>query len=156
MPINNKWIKKIRYIYTVEHSAIKKNNAICKNMDGPKGYHTKWSRKKKTSTICYHLYVESKILHKWTYIQKRNRFIEKTLMVAKEDGGGGQVNWKVGVSKCKLLYIEWIHNKAYLLCSTGNYIKYPMINHNGKEYANECMYYICVYIKLSHSLYSRN
>ena len=38
-----------------------------------------------------------------------------------------------GTSRCKLLYIEWINNKV-LLYSTGNYIQYPVINHNGKEY----------------------
>ena len=32
-----------------------------------------------------------------------------------------------------LLYREWINNKV-LLYSTGNYIQYPMINQNGKEY----------------------
>ena len=42
------------------------------------------------------------------------------------DGVGG---W---VSRCKLLYIEWINNKI-LLYSTENYIQYAMINHNGKE-----------------------
>ena len=36
-------------------------------------------------------------------------------------------------SKCKLLYREWINNKV-LLYSTDDYIQYPMINHNGKEY----------------------
>ena len=38
----------------------------------------------------------------------------------------------------KPLYIEWISNKV-LLYSTGNYIQYPVINHNGKEYAKECI-----------------
>ena len=33
----------------------------------------------------------------------------------------------------KLLYVEWINNKV-LPYSTGNYIQYPVINHNGKEY----------------------
>ena len=37
------------------------------------------------------------------------------------------------VSRCKLLYIERIESKA-LLYSTDNYIRYPMINHSGKEY----------------------
>ena len=45
-------------------------------------------------------------------------------------GGGG----------CKLLYIGWVNNKA-LLYSTGNYIQYTMINHNGREYLKkECVY----------------
>ena len=43
------------------------------------------------------------------------------------------MEWEDEVSKCKLLYIEWINNKV-LLYSTGNYIQYPVINHNGKEY----------------------
>ena len=48
-------------------------------------------------------------------------------------------NWEFGISRCKLfLYIEWINNKV-LLYSTGNYIQYPVINHNGKEYEKECM-----------------
>ena len=36
------------------------------------------------------------------------------------------------MSRCKLLYIGQI-NKV-LLYSTENYIQYPMINHNEKEY----------------------
>ena len=34
--------------------------------------------------------------------------------------------------------MEWKNNKV-LLHSTGNYIQYPVINHNGKEY-KERMY----------------
>ena len=46
---------------------------------------------------------------------------------------GGGMEWESGVSRCKLVYIEWMNNK-FLLYSTGNYIQYPVINHNGKEY----------------------
>ena len=49
------------YIYKMEYdSAIKKewNIAICSNMDGPRDYHTKWSKPK--TNIIYHLHVESK------------------------------------------------------------------------------------------------
>ena len=53
-------------------------------------------------------------------------------MVAKGEGAGGEMEWEVGVSRCKLLYKEWINNKV-LLDSTENYIQYPMISHNGKE-----------------------
>ena len=41
--------------------------------------------------------------------------------------------------RCKLVHTEWINNKV-LLYSTGNYIQYPVINHNGKEYEKECIY----------------
>ena len=60
-------------------------------------------------------------------------------MVAKGEVGGGGMDWEFGISRCKLLYIEWINNKV-LLYSTWNYIQYPVINHNGKEYAKECIY----------------
>ena len=43
------------------------------------------------------------------------------------------MEWEVGVSRCKLLRIGWINNKV-LLYGTENYIHYPVINHNGKEY----------------------
>ena len=49
------------------------------------------------------------------------------------------MEWEFGVSRCKLLSIGWINNKD-LLYSTGNYIQYPVINHNGKEYEKECVY----------------
>ena len=47
--------------------------------------------------------------------------------------GRGRMVWEFGISRCKLLYIEWINSKV-LLYSTGNYIQYSVRNHNGKEY----------------------
>ena len=60
-------------------------------------------------------------------------------MVAKGKGVGGGMEWEFGVSRCELLYIEWINNRV-LLCSIENYIQYPMINHNGKEFFKKGMY----------------
>ena len=61
-------------------------------------------------------------------------------MVAKGKGrSGGEKDWEFGTSRCKLSYIEWINNKI-LLHSTGNYIQYPVINHNGKQYEKEYIY----------------
>ena len=54
-------------------------------------------------------------------------------MVAKEEGGGGKLDWEFRISRCKLLYREWRNNKG-LLYSTRNYIQYPVINHIGKEF----------------------
>ena len=68
-------------------------------------------------------------------------------MVAKGEGDGRGLDWEFGISRCKVVYIEWINNKV-LLYSTGNYIQYPVINHNGKEYEKECIY---IYMSLSHS-----
>ena len=51
------------------------------------------------------------------------------------------MDWESGISRYKLFHTGWI-NKV-LLYSTGNYIQYPMINHNGKEYGKNT--YVCVY-----------
>ena len=48
----------------------------------------------------------------------------------------------LGVSRWKLLHLEWTNNKV-LLDSTGNYIQYPVITHNGKEYLKKK---VCIYI----------
>ena len=41
-------------------------------------------------------------------------------MVAQGDRERKRMEWEVGISKCKLLYIEWINNKV-LLCSIELY-----------------------------------
>ena len=57
-------------------------------------------------------------------------------------GGGGAMDWKLGISRCKLLYLEWISNEI-LLYSTGNYIQSLGIEHDGRYYekknASICM-----------------
>ena len=69
--------------------------------------------------------------------------MENRLVVAK----GGEFK----ISRCKLLYGKWI-NKKVLLYSPGNYVRYPIINQNEKEYKKykkECVdihIYIYVYI----------
>ena len=46
------------------------------------------------------------------------------------------MEWEFGISRYKLVYVGWIHNKV-LRYSTGSCIRYLVINHNGKEYENE-------------------
>ena len=64
------------------------------------------------------------------------------------------MDYEFGVSRCKLLHIEWISSKV-ILYSTGNYIQYLEINHNGKNVKkNVCVCVcVCVYVSL---LYSNN
>ena len=66
------------------------------------------------------------------YKAERDSDIENRLVVAKGVGGGGGMDFKFGVSRCKLLLREWMDK--VLLYSTGNYIQCPGISHNGKEY----------------------
>ena len=63
--------------------------------------------------------------------------IENRLVVAKGEGMGEGWIGSLGLADAK--YYIWINNKV-LLYSTGNYIQYPAINHNGKEYKKEYIY----------------
>ena len=66
-PSTDKQVKKMRYIqWSISHGK-EWNHAICSNMDGSRGYHTKQSQRK-TNTIWHHWCVKSKIWHKWTYL----------------------------------------------------------------------------------------
>ena len=56
-----------------------------------------------------------------------------------QGGSGEGMDWEFWIRRGKLLYIGWINNKG-LLYSIGNYIQYPVTNHNGKEYEKESTY----------------
>ena len=45
-------------------------------------------------------------------------------------GGGSEMGWEIGVSRCQLSYLEWIRNEV-LLYSTGNYIQSFLTEHDG-------------------------
>ena len=66
-PSTDKWIKKMWYVYTMEYYSVIKKNKIMP-------FAATWmqleiiilhevSQKKKTNTVWYHLYMESKIWH---------------------------------------------------------------------------------------------
>ena len=114
-------------------------------MDGPRDYHTKWSKSERKRQIPYD------ITYMWNLKYDRNEPIYETetdSQTTKTDlrlpGIVGRMDWEFGINSSKLLYTDWI-NKNVLLYSTGNYIQYPVINHNGKEYEKEC---ICIYIHI--------
>ena len=129
--------KKMGYIYTMEYYS-----SIIQNKMTP--FAATWmeleiimvsevSQKEKDKYQCYHLYVESKIWDKWTYLWRRNRLTDIEDKLVNSKGWWGEVGWEFGVSRCKLLHIEQINNKVSLQI-TGNYIQYPVINHNVNEY----------------------
>ena len=71
------------------------------------------------------VYTESQVWHKWTYLWSRKRLtIHRTDLWLPRRVGREELEF--GVSRCKLLSIEWINNKM-LLYSIGNYIQYPVI-----------------------------
>ena len=68
------------------------NWVICSEMDGPRDYHTKWSKSDRERQIYAMAYMWNlKNCYKWTYLQNRNRLtdIENKLMVTKGKGEGG-------------------------------------------------------------------
>ena len=73
--------------------------------------------------------------HSSKTLAKKKTHWEDTFATYISNKSGGEMDQKSEISRCKLLYIEWINNKV-LLYSTGNYIQYPVINNNGKEYEN--------------------
>ena len=67
---------------------------------------------------------------------------QRTHLWLPRGGSGEGVDWECGINRYRMdkpLHIGWINNKV-LLYSTGSYIQYPVINHNGKEYEKEYMY----------------
>ena len=68
-------------------------------------------------------------------MKQNHRHREQTRGCQGEGEGGGK-DWEFGTSRGKLLHIGWINNKV-LRYSTGNYIQYSVIHHNGKEYEKE-------------------
>ena len=73
------------------------NNSICSNMDLTRDYRTKWNvRKKKTDTIGYHLYIESKIWHKWPYLWTKQNHGHEAQTGGCPGGGGRRRDRKGG------------------------------------------------------------
>ena len=109
-PLRDEEIMKLQYEYTMEYySAIKMKDMM--------PFTTPWMeveiiilskvRKGKTDTTWHHLYVETKIQHKWTYLQNRNRLTNTVNrhVVAKGEGwcgstGLADANCCVCVSVC--------------------------------------------------------
>ena len=58
---------------------------------------------------------------------KRHMYISR-LTIFK---GGNGMDWESGVSRCKLVHLEWISNKV-LLYNTGSYIQSLEIDHDGR------------------------
>ena len=73
------------------------------------------------------------------YKTETNSNKECQFMVPKGKRGG--INWECGMSRYTLLHIKRMNNKV-LLYSTGNYIQYAIISHNGQGMKKN----MCVYI----------
>ena len=52
---------------------------------------------------------------------------QNRLVVAKGEGGESGMDWEFGVSRCKLVHLEWMNE--VILYNTGNYIQSLEIEH---------------------------
>ena len=51
-----------------------------------------------------------------TSLQNRNRLTDiENRFVVKGEEGGSEMDWEFGVSKCRLLHLEWIANEVLYL-----------------------------------------
>ena len=62
---------------------------------------------------------------------KKKQIMERKLVVVRAEEEGRGMDWEFGVSRCKLLYLEWI-SSGVLLYSTGNYIQSLGLEHDGR------------------------
>ena len=135
--------------------AIKENEIMPFAMDGPRDYQTKWNKSEKDKYHMISYMWNIKYNTKWMYLQNRNRLIDIDRHREQADlprGWGWERNGlESGISRYKLLCIGWINKVP--VCSTGKFIQYPVINHNGKEYEKEYTRthtHTHIYIKLDH------
>ena len=110
-------------------------------IDGPRDDHTKGSKSEKGRQIPHDItYMRNLKYDTNELIYENDSQTQRTdLWSPRGRGGRVGIEWEVGISRCKLRYIEWINNKV-LLQSTGKYIQHPVINCNGKEYEKEYVY----------------
>ena len=90
-------------------------------------------------------------------ISVHHRDREQTCDCQRGAGRKWETDWKFEVSRCKLLYLEWINNKV-LLYSIGNCIQFAGINHSRKEYFKKNIYMcitelLCCTVESSSTLY---
>ena len=62
--------------------------------------------------------------------KKQTHGLGEQTCVCQGGGGGSGMDREFGVSRCKLLHLEWISNEI-LLFSIGNYIQSLVMEHDG-------------------------
>ena len=101
--------------------------------------HTKKDKYHLVSLTC-----QSKLWHKWTYLQNRTQ-LKQRMPIYGTKGREGRGKLGVWDEQIHTATIKRMNNKV-LLYSTGNYIQYAIISHNGQGMKKNT----CVYIWLNH------
>ena len=69
--------------------------------------------------------------------EKKFKDMENRFVVAKGEGEGSGMDWEFGVSRCKLLHLEWISNEVLL-----NYVQSLAMEHDGRYYEKKKNIYV--------------
>ena len=86
-------------------------------------------RKQLAAASSLEVHIENSVSH--NQIPKWNTDAEIRLTLPRQGGGRRRgIDWGFEVGRCKLLHLEWINK--FLQYSTGKYIYFPGIKHNGK------------------------
>lgn len=115
-------------------------------MNATSNYYTEKVRKRMINTVWYHSHTESKIRHKWTYLQSRNRLRHR----AWTRGCRGEKG-RLGLQSQKMQAITHrMNNNRVLLYSTCNPSQHPL--HNEKEQKKTTCTPICIRESLCRTL----
>ena len=126
-------------------------------MNEPRNYHTMWSKSgiygQMPCDITYTWNLKYNLSEE-TYLWNKHRHREQTCGFQR-GVGGGRLEWEFEISRANYYIQAGWTIRSYLPHSTGNYIKFPVINHNGKEHENECVCVsvcvcVCVCVTLLH------
>ena len=99
------------------------NRVICRDVDGSRDCHIEWSKSEREKQISYinACMWNLEKWHRWTSLQGRNwdTDVENKRMDTKGGkwwrwGGGGVMNWEIGIDMYTLIWIKWITNKNLL------------------------------------------
>ena len=97
---------------------------------------SKVSQKEETNTIWYHLYVESKIWHKWSIYKAETDHGHGGQICICQKGGERWGPTEFGVGRYRLLRLEQMGD-GVLLYITGNFVWWSLwLEHDGKKNKN--------------------
>ena len=96
------------------------NWVICRDVGGPRDCHTEWSKSEREKQISYINACTWNLekWYRWTSLQGRNwdTDVENKRMDTKGGkrlggGGGGVMNWEIGIDMYRLMCLKWMTNK---------------------------------------------
>ena len=78
------------------------------------------SKSERERQVSYHLYLAFNIWHKYISTEKKQTHGHgEQTHGCQEEKGGKEMDWEFGISRCKLLHMEWVSNEIPLYIAQG-------------------------------------